>query len=160
MGLRLTGGGTATWIECAGDRGSNGTRERGKGEGTVQDVRDRYGAVPTVGGTLGVGEVTISGKGKGGRGVSMGDVKGLAFLRGGPNAERGDETEAGLRSLSELCIACCRTGSSNVMGAGQRLGFTSGDLHSLCHVAERAGRWMSERGKCWKKKRRNRIMVH
>lgn len=51
-------------------------------------------------------EGTVSGKGKVGRGVLMGDVKGLAFLRGGPKAERGDETEAGRRSVSELCTAC------------------------------------------------------
>lgn len=34
MGVRLIGGGTATWKEWAGDRGSDGTREWGKGEDT------------------------------------------------------------------------------------------------------------------------------
>lgn len=102
-------------------------------QGVTSDGWDRDRGGATVGGTLEVG--TISGKGKGGRAVLMGDVKGLAFLRGGPKAVGGNETEAGLRNESELCTACWWTGFSKVMGVGQRLGFTSGDLHSLCHVA-------------------------
>lgn len=83
-------------------------RERGKGEGTVQEVtsdgwdRDRGG--PSKDGMLMA--CLISALGKGEMAVLMGDLKELPFLRGGPKAEGGNDAEAGRRNESELCTAC------------------------------------------------------